>query len=104
VDYDPIKSLIILHLYFLEQEGIAKFVLEAKFDDFGAILGSCKQTYPIGHKMFTRIPKRSQKRELGAPRWGFVIFSICLYTEIRGFDRLGKGSRKRVLNITRLPR
>ena len=43
------------------QEGVAKLALEAKFDDFGIGLVSCKSTYPVGHRRFARNPNPAPK-------------------------------------------
>jgi hypothetical protein len=42
-------------------EGVAKFALEAKFDDFGVGLVSHKSTYPIGHRRFAINPNPTAK-------------------------------------------
>ena len=38
------------------KEGLAKFALEAKFDEFGAGSLSRKLSYPVGHRQFAKNP------------------------------------------------
>ena len=58
-------------------EGVAMLALEAKFDDFGIGLVSCKSTYPVGHRRFARNPDPTPKGQI----WPQMEFCNSLYKQ-----------------------